>query len=79
MFDIKLIRVFGGYILALGDKHAHFESKRAAEICLHLIDQKRLPTNRYYLKATERLLSGDEIKTLRPWQPKQKYVNRRRR
>lgn len=74
---MKLMRVCGGWIIANGDRHAHFESKRAAEICIDLLDRSQLPTNRYYLQAAKRLLSDEDFSKLKTFKSKPAYINRR--
>ncbi len=54
------------------EQHAHFYTKKEAELCRHLIDIKKYPTNKKYKIAMQRLLSEEEFKKLNK---KQRYFN----
>ena len=53
-------------------QHAHFHTKKEAELCKKLIDQGRYPRDKKYKYAMQRLLTEEEFKQL---DKKQRYYN----
>lgn len=52
------------------EQHAHFFTKKEAEMCIRLIDACKYPRHKKYVIAMQRLLTEDEFKKLKK---KQKF------
>lgn len=54
------------------EQHAHFFTKKEAELCRHIIDIGKYPHCKKYKVAIQRLLTEEEFKQLKK---KQRYFN----
>ena len=53
-------------------QHAHFYTKKEAELCRKLIDRRKYPREKKYIYPMQRILTDEEFKNL---QKKQRYFN----